>query len=338
MKKSQSVLLSLLVLASVFAAQCGGPAPAELPKEATKKKVKIALVMPGSIDDLSWSQGMYEGIMKVQEELGKDVVEVAYSEKLWNQVDAAAAIRDYASDGFDIVIAHGAQYQNALLAIAPDFPNTSFAYGTASKAADNVFAYDPQAQEGAYLLGMMAGKMTRSNVIGIVGPVEAGDAIKFNRGFVQGVKDVNPVAEVAVTYSGSLGDTTGAAELARSHMNNGADVLTGTAQQSVGAIQAASERKGVIWFGHDVDQSKSWPDTVAACQVYDWPGVIKEMLDYRARGVKGGKVLSLSFANGRLGIAYNDKVKVPDDVKATVKEKMDAIAKGEFVVKAAGDQ
>jgi basic membrane protein A len=323
MQKRTFAFTAVVIIAAMLAACGGGPA-------AVTENVRIALILPSTIDDLAWSQSMYEGIKTVQADLGEDVVELTVTENLWNAVDAAAAIRDFAEQGYDIVIAHGAQYQNSVFEIAPDFPETSFAYGTSFRAEANIFAYDPQAQEGGYLLGMLGGLLTETDKLGIVGPVEAGDAIKYNYGFVQGVAAVNPDAEVSVTYTGSFGDTAGANEMAKTHMDNGADFLSGTAQQAVGAIQAASDR-GVPWLGSDMDQSVVWPETVMAAQVYDWSDIVRRMIDARAEGIIGGEVLTLSFATGRLTLEINEGFDIPADVIDQVEDAMQAITDGTLV-------
>jgi basic membrane protein A len=294
------------------------------------QKIKIALVLPAAVDDLAGSQSMYEGVMAVQKELGQDKVEVSVAEKLGNPLDATAALRDYATDGFDIVIAHGSQYRDAVLETAGDFPNTSFAYGAGFETADNVFAYDPQVQQGAYLLGIIAASMTRSGKVGVVGPVEAGDALRFNEGFKQGVASVNPAVEVAIAYNGSSGDSVKAAELANSEIDNGADILTGTDWQAVGAIRAARER-GVYWLSGDMDSSSLAPAIVLAALEYDWKDVVMHMVRARAEGKKGGERLPLDFANGRLRLVYNDKL-VPQEVRDRVEEARKAIVEGRLVV------
>ncbi|TKB23280.1 BMP family ABC transporter substrate-binding protein [Desulfopila sp. IMCC35006] len=272
-------------------------------------KIKVALVIPSTIDDLAWSQAMYEGLKAAQQELGADKLTFEVSERLWNAVDAGAAIRQYAMHGFNIIIAHGAQYQSLLTEIAPDFPKISFAYGTGFATPEkNIFAYDPHAQEGAYLLGILAGLTTKSNIIGIVGPVEAGDAIKYNKGFEQGVKSVNKDAQVRIAYTGSFGDLVAAAEIARTQIKAGADVLTGTSQQSVGAINIVAEQKGLYWLASDMDQKSIAPNTVLAAQAYTFKNVIMEIIDSRAKGVYGGKHLELSLANGGLQLVFNDKI------------------------------
>ena len=325
MKKSSIVVILVMILAMLLSA-CSG--------QTTSQKIKIALVLPSTVDDLSWSQGMTEGVKAVQKELGEDKVEVAISERLANPTDAAAAVRQYASQGYNLVIAHGSQYQSILDEIAKEFPKTSFAYGTGFQAHDNIFAYDPQSQEGAYLQGIIAGKLTKSNIIGIVGPIEAGDAIKYNIGFQQGVKSVNPDADVRVAYTGSFGDIAKASELAKAQVEAGADILTGTAQQTVGAIKACAEKPGVYWLGNDMDQSSLAPNTVLTAQTYDWKNVVMQMVKFHQEGKIGGEHLVLSLGNGGIQIIVNQKIAnvIPADVMAIVEQAKKDIIEGKLTV------
>lgn len=309
MKNVFAILLGVMFL---FAASAGDGA----------EKIRIGLVLPSTVDDMAWSQSMVEGLKAIQKKMGEGKVEIAISEKLGRAVDAGAATRQYASQGFDIVIAHGSQYQSVLPEIAKDFPKTTFAYGTGFQTAANIFAYDPQAQDGGYLLGILAAKMTKSGVIGIVGPVEAGDAVKYNYGVQQGVAKTNPQVKVRIAYTGSFNDIVGAGELAKTQMTAGADILTGSAQQAVGAVRAVAEKPGKYWLSTDLDQSSIGPDTVLAAQVYNWEKVLDKIIDLRSKGTLGGQVLVLSFADGTLEFRYNSKLanKIPKDV-------MDAIEK-----------
>lgn len=325
MKKVSLVVVLVMILAMLLSA-CS--------TQTASQKIKIALVLPSTVDDLSWSQGMTEGVKAAQKELGEDKVEVAISERLGNPTDAAAAIRQYASQGYDLIIAHGSQYQSILDEIAKEFPKTSFAYGTGFQAHDNIFAYDPQSQEGAYLQGIIAGKLTKSNIIGIVGPIEAGDAIKYNVGFQQGVKSVNPNADVRVAYTGSFGDIAKASELAKAQIDAGADILTGTAQQTVGAIKACAEKPGIYWLGNDMDQSSIAPDTVLSAQAYDWKNVVMQMIKFRQEGKLGGEHLVLSLANGGIQLVFNQKLAnvIPADVMALVEQAKKDIIAGKLTI------
>lgn len=273
--------------------------------------VRVAVVMPSTITDLAWSQAVYDALLRLQEEAGGDGnFEIAFTENMFNVTDAASAIRDYASDGYDLVIAHGTQYGTSLFEIAPDFPETSFAYGTSvdtgsSQGLNNIFAYEARAEEGGFVNGVLAANLTESNVLGVVGPVEAGDAKLYIDGFVAGAKFVNADIQVNVSYTGSFGDTALAAEAANTHLQAGADILTGSAQQVVGAIGIASER-GVLWMGTQSDQSPLAPEIVAASQLYDWDGVLSDILQKHQAGEVGGTAYKLTLKNGGLVMDYMD--------------------------------
>lgn len=337
MKKIQTLMLSLTLILAVLLTGCGGGAKPAAPKpEAPKpaaQKLKIALVLPSTIDDMAWAQSMYEVVKKMQTE-SKDGIELAVSERMGRPVDAGAAIRQYATQGFDIIIAHGAQYQSVVREIAKDFPKVSFAYGTGFQTAPNIFAYDPQAQEGAYLMGLLAGKMSKSKIVGIVGPVEAGDAVKFNKGFQLGVAAAGGDVKTRIAYTGSFNEIVKAGEIAKTHMDAGADFLTGSSQQAVGAIKAAAGKPGTYWLSTDLDQSKVAPDAVLASQVYNWEKVLTKMLDLRKKGTLGGQHLTLSFADGTLELKYNPKLeaKIPAEVKAAVEKARKEIAAGTLKV------
>ncbi|KYH30802.1 basic membrane protein [Moorella mulderi DSM 14980] len=103
-------------------------------------------------------------------------------------------------------------------------------------------------------MGILAAMMTKSGITGIVGPVESGDAIKYNYGFQQGVAAAKPEVKVRIAYTGSFNDIVGAGELAKVHMDAGADILTGSSQQAVGAIRAVAGRSGKYWLSTDMDQ------------------------------------------------------------------------------------
>ena len=326
MKKFASIALVLLLSCFVGFSSTG---------YADEGNVRVAFVIPSTIDDMAWSQAMYEGIKAVQQDRGEDMMEVAISERLWNAVDAGAAIREYALQGYDVIIAHGAQYQSLLNEIAPEFPETTFAYGTGfATESPNIFAYDPHAQEGAYLLGMLAGLKTKSNVIGIVGPVEAGDAIKYNKGFVQGAKAANPDADVRIAYTGSFGDLVAAAEIARTHIKAGADMLTGSSQQSVGAINVTKEFEGLFWLSTDMDQAVLSPKTVLAAQTYNFKMIVETMLSSRAEGILGGKHLELNFANGGLQLVFNEQLadEITPEIKAKIEEAKEQIINGSLKI------
>jgi basic membrane protein A len=298
---------------------------------AQDELVRIAIVMPSSITDLAWSQSFYDALVAVQTEMGgESAMEIAYTEGMFDVTAAAQALRDYAEDGYDLVIAHGTQYGTSLFELAPDYPETAFAWGTASdtgadQGLTNVFAYEANAEEGGYVNGVMGAMLSSSGVLGVVGPVPAGDALLYINGFIQGVEATNPDAQLQIAYTGSFGDTAAAAETAQTQIASGADVLTGSAQQVPGAIEAI-QAAGGYWFGTQSDQSAQWPETVVASQVFDWTGVIKDMLANRDAGTLGGIAYNLTLEDG-LTFAYGG-VDIPEDVQAAADAAAADIAAG----------
>ena len=294
---------TLVAAALLLATQAQAAAP--------KSPVKIALIVESTVDDKGWCQAMHDAIKAVQAKYGPAQVEYGYSEKM-KPVDAGAAARQYASKGYDIVICHGAQYKNLVLEMAEEFPKTSFAFGTSAEIGPkNVFTYMPESEETGYLNGLIAGLATRSNVVGLVGPVDGGDAARYDRGFVLGVKAVNPRAEVKVAHTGSFGDFVKAAELAHTQVKAGADVLTGSSQQALGALRAVATYtdQPIWWVGQDTAQL-AIPESVkvVAAASYDYSAVIEALIAKRQAGVLGGENLPLSFANGGFVYKLNDKV------------------------------
>jgi basic membrane protein A len=362
MKKS---LLFVLVLTLALVLSACGSAPAEEPAmeepaveepaapaeepameepateapamEEMAEPFKVAIIMPSSITDLAFSQSMYDALVAVQAEMGgESAMEIVYSENMFVVDDAAAAIRDYASEGYNLVIAHGSQYGSSLQEIAPDFPTTAFAWGTtlntfSEEGITNVFAYEAAAQEGGYVNGVMAASLSEAGVIGVVGPIEAGDASLYVKGFVAGVAATNPDAVVNVNWIGSFSDVALASEAASTHVAAGADVLTGTAQMVVGAIGVAEEN-GALWFGTQSSQTSLAPDVVVANQVYDFTGVVNDMLSLIKDGTYGGKAYTITLANGGLVMDYNSAYALPDDVKTLADDTVQGIIDGSIVI------
>ena len=337
MKKVLTFMLAVLTLLAFTGCGTSTNSPnkaAETAPQTKVEKVRIALVLPATVDDLAWGQSMVEGLKAVQKTMGADKVEVATSEKLGSPVDAGAAIRQYATQGYDIIIAHGSQYQSVLMDIAKDFPKTTFAYGSGFTTAANIFAYDPQAQEGGYLLGMLAAMMTKSGTVGIVGPMESGDAVTYNSGVQQGVAKGKADVKTRIAYTGSFDDIVGAGNLAKTEMSAGADILTGSSQQAVGAMRAVAETKGNYWLSTDMDQSSVAPDTVLAAQAYNWEKVVTKIIDLRKQGILGGQHLILNFADGTIELKFNPKLvdKIPAATKAAVEQAKQDIISGKLKV------
>lgn len=327
--KYRNMLVAALVLASLLLGACG-------PTGTTQgKSFRIAVIMPSATNDAAFSQSMWTALQTVQTQMGgPSAMEIAYTDNLFNVPDAAAAIRDYASKGYDIVIAHGSQYGSSVQDIAPDFPNTTFAWGTDVNTfgMKNVYAYTAAAEQGGYVNGVMAAKLTKSKIIGVTGPVEVGDAKTYIDGFVQGVASVDPNIKVNKTWTGSFSDVALMTAAAKTHIAAGADILTGSSQSVVGSIGAAKDAGNVLWFGTQSDQASLAPNLVVASQVYDWTSMLNDMITKHKAGTLGGAQYTLTLANGGLTMAFNPGYTLAADVKAAADAAIAGIKNGTITV------
>ncbi len=328
MKRTNVLWIGLLLMALVVASCSPAAAPAA-------KQFRVAVIMPSATNDAAFSQSMWNALQSVQKDMGgPSAMEIAYTDNLFSVPDAAAAIRDYASKGYDIVIANGSQYGSSVQDIAPDFPNTTFAWGTDVNTfgLPNVYAYTAAAEQGGYVNGVMAAKLTKSKIIGVTGPVEVGDGKTYVDGFVQGVTATDPTITVNKTWTGSFSDVALMTAAAKTHIQAGADVLTGTSQSVVGSIGAAKDAGNVLWFGTQSDQASLAPSLVVASQVYDWTAMLKDMISKHNAGTLGGSVYTLTLANNGLKIAFNPGYDLPADVKAAADAAIKGIQDGTITV------
>jgi len=339
MKNMYKFLALALVLVSLIAA-CAPTQATEAPateapddEPAAAEPLDVAIVSPSAINDFAFTQSIYDALVALQEDLGEDAIDFDYSEGMFVVDDAAAAIRDYAASGYGLVIAHGSQYGSSVQEIAPDFPETSFVWGTTvdTFGLPNIYAYEAASHEGGYVNGVMAAMMTESKVIGVVGPVETGDAKLYVDGFVAGVKATDPEIEVLVTYINNFSDVALAAETAETQISAGADILTGTAQMVVGAIGKIQEAGG-YWFGTQADQAAFAPDTVVASQVYHWEVILQDIIALREDGVLGGQSFVANLANGGQVMAFNPNIEIPEEVMTAAEETIQGIIDGTITI------
>jgi basic membrane protein A len=319
--------LAIVFAFALIAASCGDDEGA-----STSGEFRIAVVAPSASNDLAFSQSIVDAVNTIADERGIDAANIAVTDGTFNIDDAAAAIRDYASQGFDLVIAHGSQYGGSLELIAPDFPDTSFAWGTAADTfgLDNVFAYEAASDEGGYVMGVLGAALSMSKTIGVVGPVEVGDAKLYVDGFKLGAESGG--ASVNINYTGSFSDVALASEAAQAHAAAGADVMSGTAQMVVGAIGVAADQD-ILWFGTQANQASLAPDIVVASQVYKWEVVLRQILDLIDDGTLGDTIFEINLENEGEVIEYNDAYDLPADVKTLADDTVAGIIDGSITTR-----
>lgn len=287
--------------------------------------LRVAMVMPSKINDYSFSQSMYEALKKIGESYPEGKFELVYSEDMFNVADAREAIRDYADMGYDLVIAHGSQYGTSLQEIAPDYPETAFAWGNGTDyyGQPNISVYQARAEQGGYVFGQIAAKYTNKGKLGVCGPVESGDAKTYIDGFKYGAEQGG--SQVSVTYTSSFSDVSLMAAAAETHMAEGATLLTGTSQSIPGAVSVVKE-KGGVWMGVQWDTIPLAPKNVLVSLVYDWTPILNDIIANMKEGVYGGKAYDLTFEDGGLKFVWNTEnmeidpelIKMADELAAKI--------------------
>ena len=332
--KIRTTLILLVAAVMLLAACAGGAAPSGGAAPAGGKPFRVAVVMPSAINDMALSQSMYSALKSVQQQMGEANFELKYSENMFKVPDATAAIRDYASQGYDLVIAHGSQYGPAIQEIAKEFPKVAFAWGTDVNTfgLPNVSAYTAAAEEGCYVNGVVAAKLSKAKKIGVTGPVEVGDAKTCIDGFTQGVAATAPDVTVSKTWTGSFSDVARMTEAAKAHIAAGADVLTGSSQSVVGSIGAAKEAGNVLWFGTQSDQASLAPTLVVASQVYDWASMLNTLVKNIKSSKLGGETYVLHLKDGGLKMSFNPGYNLSADAKAAGEAAIKGISDGSIKV------
>lgn len=302
-----AALLSLALLA----AACGND---DSRGRSADDPFRIALVAPSARNDLAFTQSMFDSLARLTENYN---IEIDVTDGTFIIEDAAVAIRSYADDGYDLVIAHGSQYGGSVSEIAADFPDTVFAWGTSRDTfgLSNVYSYSVVSDQGGYVNGVLAANMTESGIIGVVGPIEVGDIKAYIDGFVNGVEATDSSVTVNVNYIDSFSDVALAAEAAQAHVDAGADVMTGVSQMTVGATGVANEH-GVWWFGAQSNQTPLGENIVVSSVVYSWDYQLAQILDEMLAGEVNGRVIAADLANGGLQMIYNPNVSLTSDVRA----------------------
>jgi basic membrane protein A and related proteins len=257
---------------------------------ASAQAGKVAMLLPGSINDQSWNAAGYAGLQKLKDQ----GMEVAYSENV-QAADHIEAMKDYARRGFSPVIGHSGRFLSAAQRVGPEFEKTYFLVGSGSGGAKNVISVDLANEQFGYLVGVLAGRMTKTAKVAAVAGLEGlPNMIASIGGFRLGVKSVRPDVEVRVVYLQSMEDPAAAKEAAFSLIAGGADVIAGKLNAGhAGIIQAAKE-KNVYAVGRSFGHTAIAPERVLTNIYEKWADVyVTAVHDLRA-----GKLTTAYVAYG----------------------------------------
>ena len=289
--------------------------------------MRVGLITPGSIADAAWNSGAYRGLLEIRDSLRLPVSQV----EARTPAEQEEALRTYAAQGYSLVFAHGFEFQAAAERVSRQYPKTVFIVTSGERAVGNVAPLIFRLEEASYLCGMVAGGMTRSNVIGFVGGIELPPIKAAYDGWVRGAQAVNPRVEARQIYLNSFDDAAAGREAALALIRVGADMLHHNADAAaLGLFQAVKETPGVYAFGANSDQTPLAPDRVLGSAIIDLPRAFLLV----AREVREGKfvprVESFGLASGVIRYEPNPALEklLPGGLMARVRAAADSIAAG----------
>lgn len=242
--------------------------------------IKVGFVYVGPVGDGGWTYAHDQGRLAMQKALG-DKVKSTFVENVPESSDAERVIRQLAADGNKIIFTTSFGFMNPTLKVAKAFPNTYFEHATGYKMAKNVGIYQARSWEGAYMLGVLAGEMTKSNILGFVGSYPVPEVVRNINAYTLGAQSVNPKIKTKVIWVSSWYDPARERQAAETMIAQGADVLAQNTDSP--AVVQTAEEKGVYAFGWDSDMSKYGPKAQLTASTLNWSKYytmeVKKVLD-----------------------------------------------------------
>jgi simple sugar transport system substrate-binding protein len=297
------------------------PAPAAAaPAPAAPEPLKAAFIYVGPIGDAGWTFAHDEGRKQAVAKFG-DKVKTTFVEKVPEGPDAERVIRDLVAQGNKVIFATSFGYMDAMVKVAKDHPEVFFEHATGYQTAPNLRVYEGRFYEGAYLAGIVAGKMTKTNVLGFVASFPIPEVLRNINAYTLGAQSVNPKVKTKVVWVNSWFDPPKETEAAQSLMNGGADVLLQNTDST--AVLQAAERAGKYAFGWDSDMSAFASKSHLGSCVLHW-GVYYE----KALGDVLNKTWKPEVTKWGVKEGMTDFVKVATFLPEEVKKKVDEAKEG----------
>jgi basic membrane protein A and related proteins len=236
--------------------------------DSTKTSFRVALLTPGPISDQSWNGGAYQGLQRIRDSLGASISHIQTK----TPAEFEEQFRQYGSQGYDLVFGHGFEFQDAAKRVGPDYPHTIFVVTSGSSVGANVAGIEFAFADASYLAGMLAGAVTESNVIGVIGGTELPPVRESFAAFSRGAKAVNPKVTVLSSYIGNWDDVSAGREQALAQIGRNADVIFQNADAAgLGVFRAARETKKAFVVGSNSDQNGVAPEITIASVVINLP-------------------------------------------------------------------
>ena len=304
-------ILATISIAAFFVVLWMGAGPALAQK-------KVALVLPGTINDHGFNQSAYSGLVRLRKMHG---VKTAFSEHT-PPPKFVSTLSNYASQGYEVVVGHGFEFGDPVMKIAKKFPKTKFFVNAGNHNTDgklpNVVSLQPAAREGAYVAGVLAGLITKKNRIGIIGGFPFPPIVSQLEGFREGVKAVNPCAKAVISFINSFEDIAKGKEATLAQISVGADVVYHVADHAGAGVVQAAQEKGVMAIGWGMDQYIQAPKAVVATHLVDWGGLwIQPVGRYLKTGEFKPGVLRYNMKSG-----ITDLSKIHGNISQSIRERV----------------
>ncbi len=299
------------------AAKAAAAAPAPKPDP-----LKIGFMYVGPVGDAGWTFAHDNARKAMEAEFG-DRVKTTFVESVSEGPDAERVIRDLANQGHKLIFATSFGYMEQMLKVAESKKDVRFEHATGYKSSENMRTYDSRTYEGAYMAGVIAGAMTKTNTLGVVASIPIPEVIRNINSFTIGAQSVNPKVKTKVVWVNKWFDPPKESEGAQSLLNQGADVLFQNTDSS--AVLQTAEKAGKFAFGWDSDMSKFGPTAHLASAIINWAPyykkAAKDMLDntWTTGGVWWGHkegVIDLVSVSGKIPEATRKKI---DEIRAGLK-------------------
>ena len=302
--------------------------------QAQNKKLKVAAIYTVPVEQ-QWVSRIHKALNAA---VARGDIEYVFSENVAN-ADYERVMRQYAEAKNDFIIGESFAVEAAARKVAKEYPKISFLMGSSgTPQAPNFSVFDNYIQEPAYLTGMIAGGMTKSNKIGMVGGFPIPEVNRLMHAFMAGAREVNPKVEFMVTFINSWFDPPKAKEAAFAMIDKGADIMYA---ERFGVSDAAKERK-VLAIGNVIDTQKDYPDTVVASALWN----MEPTIDRALKTVKEGKFKAedygqysmMKFKGSELSPLGTFDSKIPKAIKDKVAQRQKEILEGKFTVKVDDNQ
>jgi basic membrane protein A and related proteins len=314
------MLRTTSLIAALIAAGLAGPALAQ------QESAKVGFIYVGPVGDFGWSYEHDQGRQHVEAHFGGKV-DTTYVESVPEGADAERVIRQMAQSGHDLILTTSFGFMNATINVAQQFPDVKFEHATGYQRADNVSTYSARFYEGRHVIGLIAGHMTESNIVGYIGAYPIPEVIQGINAAYLAAKSVNPDVQFRVVWVNTWFDPGLEADAAQTLIEQGADVIMQHTDST--AAMTIAENAGIMAFGQASDMSGFGPNAQLTAIIDNWAPYYIERVQAVLDGTWESQDTWGGIDSGMVEMAPFSE-RIPDEVREQAQAAADAIAAGEL--------